>query len=293
MAQSSQDRSSPSRSNRFSTRIDITENQPVIDALRSSCELSQTELKRAMTCGAVWLNRPKNKTRRIRKASFNLLPGDRVSLYYDNALLRKSVEKPLNLFNHINYSVWYKPGGVVSQGTKYGDHLSLLRIAEQTLNLHNRIYLIHRLDREARGIIILAHNKRSSAALSEQFREKMVEKRYWAQVDGELSPEGDTFEINQKLDDKDSLTIVTNGPYRQDIDTTDLFIVLKTGRYHQIRRHLAAINHPLVGDRRYGSNGRSTSVEMQLCAYQLKFMEPGSNKQVIFLLPPTLLPFTD
>ncbi len=290
MAQRSPDKASPSGANRFSTSIHVKKGQSLIEAL-GSCALSQTELKRAMTCGAVWLNRPRSKTRRLRKASYNLLPGDRVSLYYDKALLRKTVEKPFNLFNHVDYSIWYKPSGVVSQGTKYGDHLSLLRIVEQTLNLHNRIYLIHRLDREARGIIILAHNKRSSAALSEQFREKTVEKRYWAQVEGELSPEGDTFEINRKLDGKDSLTLVTTGPYCQDTDITDLFIVLKTGRLHQIRRHMAAINHPLVGDRRYGSHGRSKSAEMQLCAYELKFMEPGSNKQVRFVLPTPFLPF--
>ena len=292
MAQESENRSSRLPLNRFNTFIEIKERQPVIDALQVSCKLSQTELKRAMTCGAVWLKRPGNKTRRLRKGSFTLFPGDRLSLYYDRALLRKSVERPINLLNHRDYSVWYKPQGMVTQGTKYGDHLSLLRIAEQSLNLHNLIFLIHRLDREARGIVILAHNKRSSAALSKQFREKTVEKRYWAQVEGKLSPEGKTFEINQKLDDKDSVTIVTNGVYREENNSTDLYIILKTGRYHQIRRHLASINYPLVGDRKYGSGQRRRSIDMQLCAYQLVFNEPGTHKKVRFLLPSALLPFT-
>ena len=292
MVRVSENNSSRLPPNRFNTFVDIKESQAVIDALQGPCKLSQTELKRAMTCGAVWLKRTGNKTRRLRKGSFKLLPGDRVSLYYDKALLRKSVERPINLFNHRDYSVWYKPPGIVTQGTKYGDHLSLLRIAEQSLNLHNLIFLIHRLDREARGIVILAHNKRSSAALSKQFREKTVEKRYWAQVEGRLSPEGKTFEINQNLDDKDSVTIVTNGSYRKENNSTDLFIILKTGRYHQIRRHLASINYPLVGDRKYGSGKRKKSLDMQLCAYQLVFKEPGSNKKVSFLLPAALLPFT-
>jgi len=292
MAQKSENSSSRLPLNRINTFIEIKESQPVIEALQVSCKLSQTELKRAMTCGAVWLKRPGNKTRRLRKGSLKLVPGDRVSLYYDKALLRKSVERPVNLFNHRDYSVWYKPPGMVTQGTKYGDHLSLLRIAEQSLNLHNLIFLIHRLDREARGIVLLAHNKRSSAALSQQFREKTVEKRYWAQVEGRLSPEGKTFEINEKLDGKDSVTIVTNGAYRQENNSTDLYIILKTGRYHQIRRHLSSINYPLVGDRKYGSGQRRRSIDMQLCAYQLVFNEPGTHKKVRFLLPSALLPFT-
>lgn len=292
MAQESANRLSRLPLNRFNSFVEIKESQAVIDALQVSCKLSQTELKRAMTCGAVWLKRQGHKTRRLRKGSFKVVSGDRVSLYYDKALLRKSVERPITLFNHRDYSVWYKPPGMVSQGTKYGDHLSLLRIAEQSLNLHNRIFLIHRLDKEARGIVILAHNKKSSAALSKQFKEKTVEKRYWAQVEGRLSPEGKTFEINQKLDDKDSVTIVTNGAYRKENNSTDLYIILKTGRYHQIRRHLASINYPLVGDRKYGSGKRRRSVDMQLCAYQLVFKEPGTDTKVGYFLPSELLPFT-
>ncbi len=245
-----------------------------------------------MTCGAVWLKRAGTKTRRIRKASFTLTPGDQISLYYDRALLRRSVEQPVNLFNHTDYSIWYKPPGMVTQGTEYGDHLSLLRIAEQTLKLYNKIFLIHRLDREAWGIVVLAHNKLSSAALSKQFRERSVEKRYWAQVEGQMTPEGRTFEINQQLDDKDSITLVTVGKYHLENSSTDLYIVLKTGRYHQIRRHLAAINHPLVGDERYGEKRKKYPKKMQLCAYQLGFKEPGGNKKVSFVLPSEYLPFS-
>ena len=65
-------------------------------------------------------------------------------------------------------------------------------------------------------MVILAHSKRSCSALSRQFREKTVTKKYWAQVEGELSPEGRSFELDQALDGKPSLTVVTNGRYCRD-----------------------------------------------------------------------------
>ena len=120
--------------NRCNLVVEIKQKQKAGAALQSSCDLSLNELKRDMTCGAVWLKRSRVKTRRIRKASLMLTPGDRVFLYYDRALLRQSIEQPVNLVNRVNYSLWYKPPGMLTQGTKFGDHLSLLRIAEQTLN---------------------------------------------------------------------------------------------------------------------------------------------------------------
>lgn len=275
---------------RFSRTIKVQEPQSAIQCLNSVCDLSQTELKRAMTCGAVWLQKGGKKTRRLRKASYQLKPGDSVAIHYDKALLRKSVEIPVCLVRRQNYSVWYKPPGMVSQGTRYGDHLSLLRISEQSMQLYNRLHLVHRLDREARGLVVIAHDKRSSAYLSRQFQKRMVKKKYWAQVEGKLHPEGESFLIEQRLDNKEAITSVTNGPYSKDDDFTDLLIELKTGRYHQIRRHLADLGYPLVGDRRYSKGGKQTSKELQLCAYQLCFEEPGSRKKRTFTLPTQLLP---
>jgi tRNA pseudouridine32 synthase/23S rRNA pseudouridine746 synthase len=262
----------------------------MIDALQASSQLSRSELKRALKNGAVRLNRQGYRNRRIRKASFSLHPGDAVLLCYDKALLRKTADTPVIIHHHSDYSIWYKPPGMVTQGTCYGDHLSLLRIVEQHLNLYNRIFLVHRLDREARGLVMLAHSKKSCEAISRQFREKTIEKKYWAQVVGALTPEGKCFEINHALDGKKSITIITIGRYCRQTDTTDIFINLKTGRYHQIRRHLAAINYPLVGDRKYGFPGRGTK-GLQLCAYQLSYKEPKNDSRQLITLPSGLLPF--
>ena len=115
-------------------------------------------------------------------------------------------------------------------------------------------------------------------------------KKYWAQVKGNLSSEGETFRIEQRLDNKDAITLITKGTYSQDNDCTDLIVELKTGRYHQIRRHLADLGYPLVGDRRYNKGGKRFSKELQLSAYQICLEEPGSRIKRTFTLPTQLLP---
>ena len=291
MTQNPQISGAPVRGERFTVHAEIKRRQPIVDALQRACQLSRAELKRALKCGAVRLQRPGNKAKRIRKASFLLQAGDAVLLCYDRNLLRKTAEVPLSLHNRSDYSVWYKPPGLLTQGTGYGDHLSLLRTVEQQNRPHRPIFLVHRLDKEARGLVILAHSKRSCSELARQFREKTVTKKYWAQVEGELSPEGRSFAVTQTLDGKPCLTVVTNGRYCPKTGVTDIFINLKTGRYHQIRRHLAALSHPLVGDRRYGRMSAGPSSGLQLCAYRLSFREPGSNKKITATLPTALLPF--
>ena len=120
----------------------------------------------------------------------------------------------------------------------------------------------------------------------------MVKKKYWAVVEGKLTPPLRTWSIEAKLDNKHSHTIVTNGHYSRDSDTTELVVELKTGRYHQIRRHLAASGHPLVGDYRYGRRSDAKKT-LQLCAYELCFNDPETGTRCCYTLPASLSGFTD
>ena len=91
--------------------------------------LSKRRIKDAMRKGAVWLKREKHKQQRIRRATKSLRPGDNVSIYYDETLLCIRPALPQLISDQGRYSVWIKPAGLMTQGTKYGDHCSLLRQA--------------------------------------------------------------------------------------------------------------------------------------------------------------------
>jgi tRNA pseudouridine32 synthase/23S rRNA pseudouridine746 synthase len=243
----------------------------LVDILAEETGLSKTVLKDCLNKGAIWLKRSGKKEQRIRKAKFTVRAKDHLSVYFDPEILGQPVPEPECIASEKNYSIWNKPAGLLSQGTRYGDHCSLLRIAEKKLESPS-LHLVHRLDREARGLVLLAHNKNAAALFSELFRSGKIEKKYSAIVKGLLEPPEKILEINDAIDGKVAQTIVAVVTHDREHERTVLDIQLKTGRYHQIRRHLSRLGYPLVGDYRYG--GASGKENLQLTAYKLTFNCP-------------------
>ncbi len=243
-----------------------------LDFLAAQTGISKQKIKDAMNKGAVWWTL-KNKIVRLRRATKALPKGCKVQVYYNPYLLAKKPETPQLVHDEIRYSVWYKPSGLLSQGSQWGDHCSILRWVE--VNQKRNCFLVHRLDADAAGLMILAHDPQAAASLSELFQTHTLAKHYQAWVEGELS--NHTFTINSDLDGKTSTThikkiIATKKVNQQTHSLLD--IQLETGRKHQIRRHLAGIGHPIVGDRLYGK----AAPQLQLLAYALEFDCPMTRK---------------
>src|SRR5690606_39495539 len=92
-------------------------------------ELSKGRLKDAMAKGAVLLSGKPQK--RLRRAQTMLHSGQQLQLHYDADILQRSCASALLISEQQQYSIWFKPAGMLSQGNEWGDHLSLLRAAEQ------------------------------------------------------------------------------------------------------------------------------------------------------------------
>lgn len=243
--------------------------------------LSKNQVKEAMAKGAVWLKRQKGKQYRIRRATAGLRPGDSLSIYYDKTLLSKSPALPELISDQGRYSIWLKPAGLMSQGTKYGDHCSLLRQVTLYFKSKRKIYLIHRLDREAAGLVLLAHDKTAAARLARMFQKQQIIKRYTARVLGNLTDTLAGDKIDFELDGKSALTEVGVAHYDQKTHTSKVCVVIRTGRKHQIRRHFEMIGHPVMGDPRYGE-GNKNKDGLQLFATALEFQCPFNKKRLIF-----------
>lgn len=233
-----------------------------------------------MNKGAVWI-RKKGSMHRLRKATTLLHDGDQLEMHYDSLLLSLKPPEPKLVSDQAHYSVWDKPSGLMAQGTMYGDHCSLLRRAEIFFRGNRKVFPVHRLDREADGIMIIAHTKEAAARLSELFQKNEVEKKYRIEVLGDLAEKGKTGSISLPLDGKKTMTEYEVASYDQTKNISVADVIIKTGRTHQIRRHFDMIGHPVMGDPKYGK-GNKNREGMKLTAVSLKFHCPFSKKTVEF-----------
>ncbi len=203
-----------------------------------------------------------------------------------------------------------KPAGVAvhgGSGVSFGVIEQLRRARPASLNLE----LVHRLDRETSGVLLVAKKRSALKHLQDQFRDRETGKTYLALVLGlwpsnkkvidsplhkYIVEKGDgEGERRVKVVGKDdpngmrSITLVrvarTVGPYSL------LEVTIKTGRTHQIRVHLASQGHPIAGDDKYGDFEQNKQLQklglkrMFLHAWQLKFQHPQSGRPIILQAP--------
>ena len=256
--------------------------QNAVDLLHSASGLSKQRIKSAMTQGAVWIT-TKHNTQRLRRAKRKLRKGDELHLYYDEEILAEVPAEPALVADVGEYTVWNKPYGLRSQGSKWGDHCTVVRWAERHLQPERPAFTVHRLDRAANGLILVAHSKKMAAALSSVFRSRKVEKRYLALVSGDFSSHPNPLRVDEPIDDKKAISEISLEEVSADKTQSLVEVRIETGRKHQIRRHLADLGHPVVGDRLYGS-GEDGDVDLQLTAYLLAFRCPVSGEKVEYRL---------
>lgn len=258
----------------------ISKNHPqVIDYVAERVDLSKAEIKRAMNAGALWIcpNNGKKKYR-LRRVKSPLKKGDRLEFYYDQKLLKLDDIEPILINENKYFGVWYKPPGLLSQGTKFGDKHSIIRKVEQYKK--NEVFLVHRLDREASGLMIIAYSKKAARELSQQWQNNKTEKKYQIEVKGLIEEENGAWTFD--LDDKKCRTEFKKISCTDKI--TQLEAELKSGRYHQIRRHATAAGFPVMGDPKYGK-GNKNEEGLRLVASELKFYNPFRRKEVSYSLP--------
>jgi tRNA pseudouridine32 synthase / 23S rRNA pseudouridine746 synthase len=153
--------SAPDQS-RQECHVDITEaGQTALDWLAAATGLSRQHIKQTMDRGAVWITHGKH-TQRLRRAKRQLPAGDTLHLYYDAAVLAQQPPEPGLVADESDYSVWHKPCGMLSQGSKWGDHCTINRWVEKHLAPQRPAFIVHRLDRAATGLMLIAHSRFSN-----------------------------------------------------------------------------------------------------------------------------------
>jgi 23S rRNA pseudouridine1911/1915/1917 synthase len=195
-----------------------------------------------------------------------------------------------------------KPAGLLTVGDRSGD-VSLVDLVRDDLRKRFRkpgnvfVGVVHRLDRPVSGVVLLARTSKAAGRLAEQFREGRVEKVYEALVEGRAAAKEGTL-IDRLVKDRQTNVVwrvtktVPNS--RESVltfrriktlrDTTLLEIKPQTGRSHQIRVQLAALGHPILGDRKYGAK-RPFPGGIALRAVRLTFEHPVRKEPVTVEAP--------
>jgi len=243
--------------------------QTALDLLSENAPVSKQKIKNAMKNGAVWLE-SSNGINRLRRAKKQLAENDTVHLYYDASIQGCTTAAARLIDDQGGYSIWHKPYGMYSQGTKWGDHCTIYRWAEQQLKPQRPAFPVHRLDRAASGLMILAHTKKMAQRFSEMFKNRKIQKQYRAIVAGNMNNIDLPCAIETTIDGKPAISKIIS--LQQQGKNTTVTIEIESGRKHQIRRQLSAMGHPIVGDRLYGSEDSEENLKLQ--AVYLKFNCP-------------------
>ena len=153
--------------------------------------------------------------------------------------------------------------------------------------------IVHRLDKDTSGLMLVARNEEAHRALSAAVRDRKVLREYTALVEGRLESRSGTIDAPLGRDRRRRTRRAVKGTGSREARThfevieqlpgdTLLHARLETGRTHQIRVHFAAIRHPVVGDPEYGTRGRHGLERQFLHASRLAFAHPGTGEQLEF-----------
>lgn len=229
---------------------------------------------------------------RIENRGFRLRANDFIEVELDparqNAMVPQDI--PLNVvFEDGDLIIIDKPAGMLVHPSHRDKSGTILNALSHYLNrdpskAHIRPGLVHRLDKDTSGLLVIAKNKRAHARLAQQFEKKTVEKKYLALVEGSVAEQSGNVDspIGRYFNEK-KWDVKEDGRYalsrfnvvERRAGSTLLELQPVTGRTNQLRIHCAAMGHPIVGD---VSRGGRAFLRLCLHAYRLSFRHPSDGR---------------
>lgn len=292
-----------------------------LDTFVSEClpDISRSQLKKLIDCGQITLNHAPTK------ASSKLRGGESIQVILPDpepiAALPEAI--PLHiLYEDQDLIIINKPAGMVvhpAAGHSHGTLVNaLLHHCTDLAGIGGELRpgIVHRIDKDTSGVLVVTKNDLSHQHLAEQFKDHSIKRRYLALIHG--APNGQSGIIDQPVGRhptqrkkmsgkaKKSKRAVTHWKILKQYNINRLSLVelqLETGRTHQIRVHFTEINCPLIGDPLYGNRSRTTAIKdmelrklidrlpgQALHAQSLGFIHPRSGKYLEFFseIPETL-----
>ncbi len=277
---------------------------------------TRADAGRLVDSGAVTLDGGpvERRSRRLRAGEQLSIDVSRLGRGADTAVLQPAAPGVVDftvVYEAADFVVVDKPAGVVThpgagnrEGTLAGGLLArypeLARLPAEGFGAADRPGIVHRLDKETSGLLVVARSPEGYSSLVAQLAARTAKRSYVALVNGRVTAHEGIVDgpIGRSDRDPTAMAVVATGReartsyqvsrrFTDPVVATELELRLETGRTHQIRVHLAAIGHPVLGDSRYGGSRRAAGVtRLMLHAAQLGFSEPQTGELVQFTASP-------
>ncbi len=267
--------------------------------LAEKLDFTRSKVKNLLDKGKCFVNGKTAKPRDITKE------GEIVEVFIDAPVEMeiKPVEIPLDIvYQDEDIAVINKQQGLtVHQGSGTDDNTLVNALLYHLDNLSGingiiRPGIVHRIDKDTSGLLVVAKNDDAHVKLSKQIEEKTCKRTYYALLEGVVKEDSgviDTF-IDRNKKDRTKMAVSTSGRraitnfkvLKRYKEHTLCEFNLQTGRTHQIRVHAKHIGHPVVGDMTYGYKNQRFKLDGQLLhAIRLRFVHPRTGKEVSFDAP--------
>ena len=262
----------------------------LIDYLSENMKtVSKKKIKNIIDSGGVYIN-----NKRIFMAKFKLKANDIITVFWSNEqeTLKKlmySLKPEQIIFENEDFLVVNKPSGIPSQASLDSVHNTIISALKKSFKNYESLdfHLVHRLDKDTSGLMILAKSKAVKKDFDELFKSQSIKKTYHSlcffspkENNGTISfplakdaSRKNAYIVSNRENSKKALTHYKVLVYNRNLDASYVECKPKTGRTHQIRVHLSAVGAPLLGDKTYAQNVLSHSLKFKVLRHMLHASE--------------------
>ena len=268
-------------------KLKVEKEGELLDYLYNNLDMPKKRIKQYLTHGSIFVN-----NNRTTKYNYKLIPGMNIVIDTDS---KNKKTLPFDiLFEDEHIIVVNKPSGLLTIATEKEKDKTLYHIVREYLvskNKFAKVFIVHRLDKDTSGIVVLAKDEKTKNKLQENWNEYVTVREYVAVVHGHLKNESD--KIVQKLKetktnlvyptkDEDGKEAITNYKVIKETDNYSMVSInIETGRKNQIRVAFQTLRNPIVGDKKYGAP-RDKETRLYLHANRLKMYYPELKKDILF-----------
>ena len=265
-------------------KIIVEKDGELLDYLYNNLDMPKKRIKQYLTHGSIFVNNTKTT-----KYDYHVLPGMTINID-TNAKSKKTLPFDI-LFEDEHIIVVNKPSGLLTIATAKEKEKTLYHIVREYLKSKNKfakVFIVHRLDKDTSGIVVLAKDEKTKNNLQEHWNEYVSLREYVAVVHGKLAKKSDHLLKETKTNlvyvshDKEGKLAITNYKVIKENDNYSMLSInIETGRKNQIRVAFNTLHHPIVGDKIYSSI-KDKEPRLYLHANRLKMYYPELGKEILF-----------